>query len=335
MESTSRGGETYEEASKRDRRNSQSLMEVGGHVVLHTWNLIKLKSEDRPSYKIRSKRFSVYKRRRKTVGRSSLQLHKFMEEGFTSQLNQFREGFHGVLGLSLHGISIADGVLIYVGISARWYSLVSVKGVAEGLKEIDSCGFVYFSAGMDLREQGVYLFKAEFGRTGGGVKSRLIQDGNMAYEGQTNGSTRYHGCRVVIQVLQELQVSIDIRWKFWRRRINRFVVTKQRRQRQRKKRSQRMISKHVMVSGYLTGRQNHIKSKLDLRRWNQRSSISQGLKVFQRSQGMQVIFAKDDQQILQLHRSQGLKVFQRSQGMQVIFAKDDQQILQLHRLVVV
>jgi len=126
----------------------------------------------------------------------------------------------------------------------------------------------------------------------------------------------------------------------------------QRRQRQRKKRSQRMISKHVMVSGwwnhdetlvrdaadvckkgkthvssiknictggrvsdqcwrliwvvwdggYLKGRQNHIKSKLDLRRWNQRSSISQGLKVFQRSQGMQVIFAKDDQQILQLHR---------------------------------
>ncbi|KAF2568842.1 hypothetical protein F2Q68_00026627 [Brassica cretica] len=46
------------------------------------------------------------------------------------------EGFHGVLGLSLHGISVADGVLIYVGISAR------VKGVAEGLKEIDSCGFL-------------------------------------------------------------------------------------------------------------------------------------------------------------------------------------------------
>ncbi|KAF3487724.1 hypothetical protein F2Q69_00052523 [Brassica cretica] len=52
---------------------------------------------------------------------------------------------------------------------------------------------------------------------------------------------------------------------------------------------------------YLKGRQTHIKSKLDLRRWNQRSSISQGLKVFQRSQGMQVIFAKDDQRILQLH----------------------------------
>ncbi|WZZ60773.1 hypothetical protein YC2023_060880 [Brassica napus] len=66
MESTSRGGETYEEASKRNRRNSQEL-----------------KSEDKPSFKIRSKRFSVYKRRRKTVGRSSLQLHKFMEEGFT------------------------------------------------------------------------------------------------------------------------------------------------------------------------------------------------------------------------------------------------------------
>ena len=126
----------------------------------------------------------------------------------------------------------------------------------------------------------------------------------------------------------------------------------QRRQRQRKKRSYRMISKHMMVSGwwnhdetlvrdaadvckkgktrvsnsknsctcgrvrdqcwrliwvvwdggYLKGRQTHIKSKLDLRRWNQRLSISQGLKVFQRSQGMQVILAKDDQRILQLHR---------------------------------
>ncbi|KAF3503307.1 hypothetical protein F2Q69_00041152 [Brassica cretica] len=55
----------------------------------------------------------------------------------------FSEGFHGVLGLSLHGISVADGVLIYVVISARWYSLVSVKGVAEELKEIDSCGYVF------------------------------------------------------------------------------------------------------------------------------------------------------------------------------------------------
>ena len=58
----------------------------------------------------------------------------------------------------------------------------------------------------------------------------------------------------------------------------------------------------VWDGGYLKGRQTHIKSNIDLRRWNQRSSISQGLKVFQRSQGMQVIFAKDDQQILQLHR---------------------------------
>ncbi|KAF2557510.1 hypothetical protein F2Q68_00014505 [Brassica cretica] len=54
----------------------------------------------------------------------------------------FSEGFHGVHGLNLHGISVAGGVLIYVGISARWYSLVSVKGVAEGLKKIDSCGSV-------------------------------------------------------------------------------------------------------------------------------------------------------------------------------------------------
>ncbi|KAF2547947.1 hypothetical protein F2Q70_00021026 [Brassica cretica] len=67
---------------------------------------------------------------------------------------------------------------------------------------------------------------------------------------------------------------------------------------------------------YLKGRQTHIKSKLDLRRWNQRSSISQGLKVFQRSQGMQVIFTKDDQRILQLHRQR--KMRRRNQVGQVI-----------------
>ena len=53
---------------------------------------------------------------------------------------------------------------------------------------------------------------------------------------------------------------------------------------------------------YLKGRHTHIKLKLGLRRRNQRSSISHGMKVFQRSQGMQVILAKDDQRILQLHR---------------------------------
>ncbi|KAF2563121.1 hypothetical protein F2Q70_00018604 [Brassica cretica] len=105
-----------------------------------------------------------------------MQLHKFMEKGFTRlrvthkikwwqaasiRKKGFRavfdlqsqgvcdshkvsnEGFHGVLGLNLHGISVAGDVLIYVGISARWYSLLSVKGVSEGLKEIDSCGYVF------------------------------------------------------------------------------------------------------------------------------------------------------------------------------------------------
>ncbi|WZZ33489.1 hypothetical protein YC2023_016890 [Brassica napus] len=43
MEFTSQGGETYEEASKRDRRNSQGLMEAGGHVVLHTWKSDQVK----------------------------------------------------------------------------------------------------------------------------------------------------------------------------------------------------------------------------------------------------------------------------------------------------
>ncbi|KAF2590142.1 hypothetical protein F2Q70_00040284 [Brassica cretica] len=213
----------------------------------------------------RSKRFLVYKRRRKTVGRSSLQLHKFMEEGFTrlrvthkirwwqaasirkkdfgavfdlqsqgvcDSHKAFGEGFHGVLESNLHGISVAGGVLIYVGISARWYSLVSVKGVAEGLKENDSCGYVFGVTHSFLLE--LICEKEELLVQG---RVRL----NRAYEGETNGSTGYHSCRfndlfeqrieskgfwfeaMVIQVLQELQVSIDINWKFWGR--SRFVVT--------------------------------------------------------------------------------------------------------------
>ncbi|KAF3596168.1 hypothetical protein DY000_02021074 [Brassica cretica] len=142
--------------SERDRDIMSLYSVTSGYHNPHKW----------------SKIFSVYKRRRKTVGRSSLQVHKFMEEGFTRlrvthksrwwqaasiRKRGFRavfdlqsqggcdshKGFHGVLGLNLQGISVAGGVLIYVGISARWYSLVSMNGVAEGLKKIDSCGFVY------------------------------------------------------------------------------------------------------------------------------------------------------------------------------------------------
>ncbi|KAF3504142.1 hypothetical protein F2Q69_00040769 [Brassica cretica] len=64
-------------------------------------------------------------------------------QGVCDSHKVFSEGFHGVLGLSLHGISVADGVLIYVVISARGYSLVSVKGVEEGFKDIDLCGYVF------------------------------------------------------------------------------------------------------------------------------------------------------------------------------------------------
>ncbi|KAF3561546.1 hypothetical protein DY000_02012823 [Brassica cretica] len=107
-----------------------------------------------------------------------------------------------------------------------------------------------------------------------------------------------HGITVA-EVLQELQVSIDISWKFWRRRINRFTITAS------ETREETFTEDDLKACGgfrgYLKGRQTHIKSNLDLRRWNQRSSISQGLKIFQGSQGMQVILAKDDQQILQLH----------------------------------
>ncbi|CAN6905693.1 unnamed protein product [Brassica oleracea] len=179
MDYTSRGRDTYEEASKRDRRNSQGLMEVSGHVVKEIFGLQEKKKncwtffaaaaqvyggrihesvesvEMISSYEIRAA--SIRKRGFRAVFDQQSQgvcvcdymhwsfgfLHVLQVIGTESIVEHKGEGFHGVLGLNLHGISVAGGVLIYVGISARWYSLVSVKGVEEGLKKIDSCGFVY------------------------------------------------------------------------------------------------------------------------------------------------------------------------------------------------
>ncbi|KAF2546215.1 hypothetical protein F2Q70_00022482 [Brassica cretica] len=86
---------------------------------------------------------------------------------------------------------------------------------------------------------------------------------------------------VVIQVLQKLQVGEIMMRDF--QGMQRYLQERE-------------------DSRYLKGRHTHIKSKLGLRRRNQRSSISHGLKVFQRSHGMKVILAKDDQRILELHR---------------------------------
>ncbi|KAF3489608.1 hypothetical protein F2Q69_00053851 [Brassica cretica] len=166
----------------------------------------------------------------------------------------FSEGFHGVLGLNLQGISVAGGRLIYVGISARWYSLVSVKGVAEGLKETDSCRFVYvYVFGVTHSFLLEWIFENEELLVQGRVRLNRwryqikIDSGwkhrffalkvflascakrrdllaTTAVQSNVQGKGFWFEA-VVIQVLQELQVSIDISWKLWRRRISRFVVT--------------------------------------------------------------------------------------------------------------
>ncbi|KAF2538414.1 hypothetical protein F2Q68_00019410 [Brassica cretica] len=103
------------------------------------------------------------------------------------------------------------------------YSLVSVKGVAEGFKDIDLCGVrlnrLRCQIEIDLGWKHVcFGFPA--------WDSVVVCFGFSKHmRGRTNGSTGYHGSRVVIKVLQELQVSIDISWKLWRRGISRFVVT--------------------------------------------------------------------------------------------------------------
>ncbi|KAF3610066.1 hypothetical protein DY000_02049008 [Brassica cretica] len=148
--------------------------------------------------------------------------------------------------------------------------LVSVKGVAEGLKGIDSGGFLL----------GWICENKEF------ICSRQ-RSAEQAYERKQMGllgitvAEGFWFEAVVIQVLQKLQVGEIMMRDF--QGMQRYLQERE-------------------DSRYLKGRHTHIKSKLGLRRRNQRSSISHGLKVFQRSHGMKVILAKDDQRILELHR---------------------------------
>ncbi|KAF2563764.1 hypothetical protein F2Q70_00016013 [Brassica cretica] len=99
---------------------------------------------------------------------------------YGGMIHKFGEGFHGVLGLKLHGISVADGVLIYVGISAR------VKDVAEGLKGINSCGFLFGVTHSFLLE---WICENEELLVQGRVRL------NREYKGEKNESTGYHSCR--------------------------------------------------------------------------------------------------------------------------------------------
>ncbi|KAF3589514.1 hypothetical protein F2Q69_00027925 [Brassica cretica] len=365
-------------------------------------------------------------------------------QGVCDSHKVFSEGFHGIHGLNLHGISVAGGVLIYVGISARWYSLVSVKGVAEGLKKIDSCGYVFdithsfllewICENEELLVQGrvrlnrhmrgnKWVYKDLLATTAvqsdvqGKVLIQIVTKeilrmrsllastsaGNFGEEesidcshdrskcdkpkmtlnrwyslvsvkGVAEGLKKIDSCGYVFDITHsfllewiceneellvqgrvrlnrwQCQIEIDSGWKHqvvlsgricWQQqqfrvmfkasgdsgsagasssvresRWRSVVVDNNGAETEEETFTEDDLSMHVMVSRYLKGRQTHIKSKLDLRRWKQRSSISQGLKVFQRSQGMQVIFTKDDQRILQLHRQR--KMRRRNQVGQVI-----------------
>ncbi|KAF2580227.1 hypothetical protein F2Q68_00006205 [Brassica cretica] len=153
----------------------------------------------------------------------------------------FSEGFHGVLGLNLHGISVAGGVLIYVGISARYLMEFLDDMSVSWLFQM-----VFFNQreGCCRRVEGDrfmrcgFLSRYVFGVTHSFLLEWICENEELLVRGRVrlNGwrcqieidSGWKHGFwfeAVVIQVLQELQVSIDISWKFWRRRISRFVVT--------------------------------------------------------------------------------------------------------------
>ncbi|KAF3558887.1 hypothetical protein F2Q69_00011858 [Brassica cretica] len=98
-----------------------------------------------------------------------------------------KKGFRTVFDLQSQGVCDSHKMVF----------LVSVNGVADELKGIDSCG------AYEGKNKWVYRIS----------RLQRIESKGFWFES------------MVIQVLQELQVSIDICWKFWRRSISRFVVT--------------------------------------------------------------------------------------------------------------
>ncbi|WZZ71835.1 hypothetical protein YC2023_083205 [Brassica napus] len=235
MESTSRGGETYEEASKRDKRNSQGLMEAGGHVVKEIFGL---QEKNKNCWTFFAAAAEVYGGRiHESV--ESVEMISNYEIRVSLEFSRVQEsatveGFHGVLGLNLHGISVAGGKLIYVGISARQREGCCRRVEGDRLMQIYLC--------VIMRVYNWFLLEWICENEELLVQGRVRLNRWRAYEGETNVSTGYHSCRVqsddqgkvFIQIVTkeilrmrslELQVSIDISWKFWRRRISRFVVT--------------------------------------------------------------------------------------------------------------
>ncbi|KAF2549940.1 hypothetical protein F2Q68_00034996 [Brassica cretica] len=164
----------------------------------------------------------------------------------------FSEGFHGVLGLNLHGISVAGDKLIYmVFFSQREGCCRRVEG--DRLMQIYLCVIIrvynwvdvqrtrYYKAAI-FRGNAVWMETCMFRIFCMGFSSEVEQRffaskvflascakrrdllATAAVQSDVQGKGFWFEA-VVIQVLQELQVSIDISWKLWRRRISRFVVT--------------------------------------------------------------------------------------------------------------
>ncbi|KAF3595669.1 hypothetical protein DY000_02022104 [Brassica cretica] len=177
----------------------------------------------------------------------------------------FGEDFHSVLGLNQHGISVAGGVLIYVDgiLSQREGCCRRVEG--NRLMQV-------FCWDGSARTRSLLVQ--------GRVRlNRHIRENKWVYRVsrlQRIESKDFWFEAVVILVLQKLQVG------------------------------EIMMRDLQGMQRYFQEREDslklHQKGCTGLRRRSQRSSISQGHKVFQRSQGKLVILSKDDQWILQLHR---------------------------------
>ncbi|KAF3528489.1 hypothetical protein DY000_02042159 [Brassica cretica] len=172
MESTSRGGETYKEASKSDIRNSQGLMEVGGHLKKkNCWTFFAAAAQ-------------VYGR----MIHESVESVEMISSYEIRAASIRKKCFRAVLDLQ------SQGVCDYMHWSLGFLHVLQVIGT-ESIVEHNG-----FRTGLVWDCLKIHSL------------SHVIL-GTRAYEGETNGSTGYHGCRAAVQSDVQGKVYIQIATK--------------------------------------------------------------------------------------------------------------------------
>ncbi|KAF3598310.1 hypothetical protein F2Q69_00037687 [Brassica cretica] len=215
MESTSRGGETYKEASKSDIRNSQGLMEVGGHLI-RWWQAASIRKKCfRAVLDLQSQGVCDYMHWSlgflhvlQVIGTESIVEHNGFRTGFVWDCLKIHSLSHVILGTRGRLRTLND-------MKVSWLFQMVFFSQREGCcKKVEGDRLMRVLSMCDyesLQSSRVFCWD-ESART----RSLLVQGIvrlNRAYEGETNGSTGYHGCRAAVQSDVQGKVYIQIATK--------------------------------------------------------------------------------------------------------------------------